>query len=194
MSGTTEQHDEAERADAELQEGVDPQRMVARADEPRQQQAAEAHAAHEDAEQDAQRDRGGTDRQLQELKPDDFVDERGAAGTNEEQQQRRQPSAIGLEAGRRFRHCIGLDHRAPNISEAALRPRESALGHGESRVQSSDPEPPSPSRAASGLCHLISNRMGNCDASLSLWVTTISMFRCRRCRSNSSDATFDAES
>ena len=43
-------------------------------DEPWQQQAAEAHAAHERAEQDAERDRRRPDHELQQLEPDDFVD------------------------------------------------------------------------------------------------------------------------
>ena len=58
--------------------------------EPRQEEAAEAHAAHERAEQDADRHRRRADHQLEQLKPDHFVNQRGAAAANEEQQQRRE--------------------------------------------------------------------------------------------------------
>ena len=66
-----------------------------RADPPRQQDAAEAHAAHEGAEQNAERDRGRPDGQLQQLKPDDFINQRRTAAADEEQQQCRQVPARG---------------------------------------------------------------------------------------------------
>ena len=40
-------------------------------------------------EQHAERDSGRPDDELQELEPDDLVDQRGAAAAHEEQQQRR---------------------------------------------------------------------------------------------------------
>ena len=73
--------------------------MVARADVPRQQQATQAHAAHEDPQENTERDRGGADRELQELEPDDFVYESRAPGSDKEQEERRQPSPAGFEAG-----------------------------------------------------------------------------------------------
>ena len=51
-------------ADAQFEQGVDAQRMPARRDEPRQQQAAQAHAAHERAQQHAEGDGGRADDQL----------------------------------------------------------------------------------------------------------------------------------
>jgi hypothetical protein len=59
-------------------------------DEARQQQAAEAHAAHERPEQHADGDRGRANHQFEQLKPDDFVDECSAATADKQQQQRGQ--------------------------------------------------------------------------------------------------------
>ena len=53
--------DLATRCDAELEKCVDPQWMMPGIDAPRQQQAAETHPAHEDAEQNRQRDGGRAD-------------------------------------------------------------------------------------------------------------------------------------
>ena len=92
-----EQHQHGDDADAGFEQRVDPQRMLAQRDHPRQQQAAEAHAAHERAEQDAERDRRRPDDQLQQLEPDDFVDQRGAAAADEEQEQRGKKAARGHE-------------------------------------------------------------------------------------------------
>ena len=57
--------------------------------EARQQQAAEAHPAHERAEQHAHRHRRRSDHELEQLEPDDFVDECGAAAADKQQQERR---------------------------------------------------------------------------------------------------------
>jgi hypothetical protein len=84
-----EQNQHAEQRDAEFEVGIDAQRMLARGNHARQQQAAETHAAHEGAEQDAERDRRRADDQLQQLKPDDFVNEGGAAAADEEDDQSR---------------------------------------------------------------------------------------------------------
>src|SRR5262245_26004477 len=67
--------------------------MPARGDDPRQPEAAETHAAHEGAEQNAERDRRRSDYELQQLKPDDLVDERGAAAADEQQKERRKIAA-----------------------------------------------------------------------------------------------------
>src|SRR5688500_19375792 len=61
--------------------------MVFRRDESWQQEAAEAHAAHERAEQHTDRHRRGPDEQLQQLEPDDLVDERRATAADKQQQQ-----------------------------------------------------------------------------------------------------------
>ena len=55
--------------------------------------------AHEDAEQHAERHRRRADRELEQLEPDDFVNEGRAAGPDEQQQQRRKPALGHLEAG-----------------------------------------------------------------------------------------------
>ena len=54
----------------------------------REQDAADAKAAHESGEQKAERDGGGTDGELQKLVPDDFVDQRGAAAAGEKNHSR----------------------------------------------------------------------------------------------------------
>src|SRR5262245_63852293 len=64
--------------------------MLVGADEAREQEAPEAHPAHERAEQHAERDRRRTNHELEELKPDDFVYQGRTAAADEEQQQRRQ--------------------------------------------------------------------------------------------------------
>ena len=75
---------------------VDAQRMLARGDHPRQQQAAQAHAAHEGAEQDAERDRRRADDQLQQLEPDDLVDQRGAAAADEQTERAQEENGVGF--------------------------------------------------------------------------------------------------
>ena len=64
-------------ADGELERGVHAQRVAPGRNPLRRVEAAEAHAAHERPEQHAKRDRRGSNRQLQELLPDDLVDQRG---------------------------------------------------------------------------------------------------------------------
>ena len=91
----------AECTDAELEKRIDAQRMLVRRDISRQQQAAQAHAAHVDSEQHAERHGRRADRQLKELEPDDFVDERGATGPDEEQEQGGQPRGRRPAIGRR---------------------------------------------------------------------------------------------
>ncbi len=81
-----EQHREADDGDADLQHGVDTERMPLGRDDPRQQQAAQAHAAHEGAEQHAHRNGRRPDHQLQQLEPDDLVDEGGASAADKQQQ------------------------------------------------------------------------------------------------------------
>ena len=82
--GQHQQDRDAEHADADLDQRIDLERMMARGDQIGQRQAAQAHAAHEGAEQHAERDRGRADHQLQQLEPDDLVDQRRAAAAEEE--------------------------------------------------------------------------------------------------------------
>src|SRR6185503_884475 len=105
---------------AELEKRVDAERMMACADQTREQQAAETHAAHEDAEQDAERDGRGSNRELEELEPDNFIYESRAAGSDKEDKQRRQPAAPRIRCGCRQYVRIKLIHRWPNISEPAV--------------------------------------------------------------------------
>src|SRR6186713_1497351 len=79
-----EQHDTHD-ADAELERGVDPQRVPAGRDVTGQQEAAQAHPAHEGPEQHAHRHGGRAHEQLQHLEPDDLVDEGGGAAPEEEE-------------------------------------------------------------------------------------------------------------
>jgi hypothetical protein len=59
--------------------------MMSAGDVPREQQAAEAHAAHERAEQHTEGDGRRSNHQLEQLEPHNFVNECGAAAANEQQ-------------------------------------------------------------------------------------------------------------
>jgi hypothetical protein len=74
---------------AQLEARVHAQRMLTRRYEVRQREAAQTHAGHECAEEHSQRNRRGSDHQLQQLEPDDFVDEGCAPAADEQQQERR---------------------------------------------------------------------------------------------------------
>ncbi len=74
----------SEHADADFDQRIDLERMEARGDQIGQRQAAQAHAAHEGAEQHAERDGRRADHQLQKLEPDDLIDQRRAAASEEE--------------------------------------------------------------------------------------------------------------
>src|SRR5688500_1201414 len=85
--------------------------MMPCADDTRQQETAETHAAHEDAEQDAERNRRRADRKLQQLEPHDFVYECGTPGPDKKDEQRRQPAPTrGWRRRQNLR--IKLIHRA----------------------------------------------------------------------------------
>ena len=101
---------QADDADRNLEERVHLQRVMPRGDIARQQKAAEAHAAHERAEQHANRYRGGADEQLQHLEPDDLVYQRRAAAADEQQQQHRQPLFRRLGVGRLYLDAVYLLH------------------------------------------------------------------------------------
>ncbi len=79
-----QQFEDAADGDANLNARVGPQRVHRMLGEiARQQQAADAQAAHEGGEQHAQRNGGRADHQLQQLIPDDFVNQRRASAAGE---------------------------------------------------------------------------------------------------------------
>ena len=89
-----EQRQNAADADAQLHRGIHPQRMQrSRPGDARQRQAAQAQPAHEGGQQHAERNRGRADHQLQQLVPDDFVNQRGAAAGGEQHQKQREKAA-----------------------------------------------------------------------------------------------------
>ena len=83
------EHEQSDERDAQLEARVDAQRMLPRGDDVRKREAAQAHAAHECAQQNSQRNRRRADDQLKQLEPDDFVDEGRAPAADEQQQERR---------------------------------------------------------------------------------------------------------
>ena len=95
-----EQHHEPDGADAQLEQGVDPQGVPPARDEARQQQAAHAHAAHERPQQHAEGNGGRADHQLQELEPDDLVDQGRTAAADEQHEQHGQKPARRGRASR----------------------------------------------------------------------------------------------
>ena len=109
IDAADERHPEKEQqtddADAKLERGVDPQRMLLRGNQARQQQAAQAHPAHEGAEQNAHGDRRRSDDELQQLEPDDLVDQRGTAAADEQQQQQGHDRFLWRTGRERDRLC-----------------------------------------------------------------------------------------
>jgi len=79
-----EQQHQRRRADSRFEGREYAERMQTGADEVRSQQATEAQSAHEGAEHRAERNGRGTDGELKEMEPDDFVDEGGAAASQQE--------------------------------------------------------------------------------------------------------------
>ncbi len=76
-----------------------------------QRQAAQAHPAHEGAEQHSEREARRADDELEHLEPHDLVDERGAAAAHEEEQEegaRARPARSGAAGG-----DLSVDHDAP---------------------------------------------------------------------------------
>src|SRR6266478_6264489 len=65
-------------------------------DETWQGDTSQAHSAHEGAEQHSERNRRRTDYQLQQLAPNDFVNQRGAAAARKQQQKQRQSPLLLL--------------------------------------------------------------------------------------------------
>ena len=80
-----ELHQHRAGRDPQFKAGVDFQRMLREAD-PREPDAADAQASHEGREQNSERNRGRSDRELQQLIPDDFVDQRAHAARREKNQ------------------------------------------------------------------------------------------------------------
>ena len=64
--------------------------MVHARDQPGSEKTADAHPTHERAEQNAQGNRRSSDDKFQNLKPDNFINQRGAATANEQENQKRQ--------------------------------------------------------------------------------------------------------
>ena len=112
------QRQRGERGDAQLQRRVNAQRMPVRR-HARQRQAAGAQAAHVSRQQEPERDGRRSDGKLQQLIPDDFVDQRRtAAGGKQRQQQRQTPRGV-----RRLRLIL---HGTSIILQRAAAPRELA--------------------------------------------------------------------
>ena len=82
--------------------------------------------AHERAQQHAQRHGRRADHQLQQLEPDDLVDQGGAAAADKQQQQRRKEPARG--------HQAHLSWKAMADGITAIRP--AVLPHGETTGRS----------------------------------------------------------
>ena len=95
-----EQHQNSTGADTEFQLAVDAQRMLPPEFQARQQQTPQAEPAHESGQQHAERDRARPDHQLQQLVPDDFIDQGGAAAAGKQQQEQGQMTArTGARSG-----------------------------------------------------------------------------------------------
>jgi hypothetical protein len=82
-----EDDQQANDADPDLEHRVNLQRVPATRHQPGQEQAAQAHSAHEGAEEYTQRRGRRADHQLQKLQPDDLVNHRRAAAADEQEQQ-----------------------------------------------------------------------------------------------------------
>src|SRR4051794_29988269 len=64
--------------------------MPLRGDEPRKQQAPQTHSSHEGAEENPERHRRGADDELDQLEPDNLIDQCRAATSHEQHEQQRQ--------------------------------------------------------------------------------------------------------
>ena len=103
--------DDADDTDGQFQQGVNAQRVVPGRNEARQGEAAQAHAAHERAQEHAEGNGGRADCQLQQLEPDNFVnegraaaaDKRGAVAADIEAKAASTPAGLGLDAVWPFR-------------------------------------------------------------------------------------------
>ena len=84
--GNAEQRDDPERRDPQFQKRVDAHRMMPRRNQPRESDAAQAQPAHVSREQQSQRYGRGADHQLQQLKPDDLVNQRRATAAGKQQE------------------------------------------------------------------------------------------------------------
>ncbi len=79
------QHEQSEAGDRQLQQRVNAERVLAARHEAGEVEATDAHAAHERAEQHPERHRRRSDDETQELEPDDLVNQRRAAASNEKE-------------------------------------------------------------------------------------------------------------
>ena len=85
----------------------------------RQEKAAETHPAHERAEQDAERDDRRPDDELKELKPDDFVNQRGAAAADEQDDSKRGMGILRAGSSGPRRACCPARRLRPNPGAAS---------------------------------------------------------------------------
>ena len=99
--------DEAGNGQTEFEQGVNAERVAGGGHEAREREAAEAHAAHEGAQQYGERNGGGADDELEELKPDQFVNQRGAAAADEEHEQQREQARRRGGGGRMAHRATG---------------------------------------------------------------------------------------
>ncbi len=106
-----EQDQDGDQADTALDGRVDPEWMQRGRDDACEGKAADAHAAHEGAQQYAKRGRRRADDEFEELEPDDLVDERGrpAAGEEEEQSWVESSRCRGLPGAAGGAHRYPLD-------------------------------------------------------------------------------------
>ncbi len=94
-----EPHQDADYPNGQLERGVNAKRMASLRNKARQAQAAQTHPCHEGSQQYSQGNRGGTDHELEHLKPNDFVNQRGTAAGGEEHQQNGKDGMPGVCQG-----------------------------------------------------------------------------------------------
>jgi hypothetical protein len=87
----SEQDQNCDHPDAEFETRIDSEGMEPPRNQPWQHQTPQAHPPHEGSQQHSQGDARGTDDQLQQLQPDDFINERSTAAA---QKQRQQPEEV----------------------------------------------------------------------------------------------------
>src|SRR5262249_12244288 len=84
------QDKQPEHRDGSLEHRVHAKRMLSPRDVLREKEAADAHAAHERAEEYAERYGGRADDETEQLEPDDLVNQRRAATADEQQDEQGQ--------------------------------------------------------------------------------------------------------
>src|SRR5262249_12987977 len=138
------QHQQPEDGNGGLELRVNAERMLQARDVLRQEQAADAHAAHERAEEHAHRSRLRTDEEAQQWEPNELVPERrGAAADEQQDQQRKKPvlhrgglggrsaGGVGLGAAWGFGSRHGRREAGSGKEEAGTAENERALSRDE---------------------------------------------------------------